>query len=148
MSNYEFPDFDYDLPVIEGFTDTSWHNDLCPSLSGPRNLILWCDYADASKREVNPVHQFTLVQGKYGDADNQTTLCETDSLKGILAAIRCALAKPTRFLITERQVRIVSYEVEADSESDARNLVGTMDVNDYDILVDVPETEILNVKSI
>jgi hypothetical protein len=28
----EFPDFDDVLPSLEGFQDSSWHNDACPSL--------------------------------------------------------------------------------------------------------------------
>jgi hypothetical protein len=30
---YEFPAFDDVLPSLEGFEDSSWHNDACPSLT-------------------------------------------------------------------------------------------------------------------
>lgn len=35
MQNYldEFPRFDDVLPTLEGFHDSSWHNDACPSLT-------------------------------------------------------------------------------------------------------------------
>lgn len=35
MQNYlqEFPHFDDVLPTLEGFHDSSWHNDACPSLT-------------------------------------------------------------------------------------------------------------------
>jgi hypothetical protein len=35
MQNYleEFPAFDDVLPTLEGFVDSSWHNDACPSIS-------------------------------------------------------------------------------------------------------------------
>ena len=35
MQNYldEFPAFDDVLPTLEGFYDSSWHNDACPSLT-------------------------------------------------------------------------------------------------------------------
>jgi hypothetical protein len=86
---YEFPDFDYDLPEIDGFADTSWHNDVCPSLTGPHDLILWCDYADPSKREYADSKRFLLVQGVYGESDeNQATLCASDDLADILTAIQ------------------------------------------------------------
>jgi hypothetical protein len=96
VTNTEFPDFDYDLPIIEGFEDTSWHNDVCPSLTRKspdesKTLILWCDYADATKRESyseNPPYngkRYTLTRGEY--TDDPTTLCESDDLADILAVI-------------------------------------------------------------
>ena len=30
---YEFPTFDDVLPTLDGFVDSSWHNDACPSLT-------------------------------------------------------------------------------------------------------------------
>lgn len=89
---FEFPDFDCDLPEIEGFIDTSWHNDVCPSLTDETNrLILWCDYADPAKREDSIGKRYTLVQGEYGVADDENvTLCESDDIADILAAINAA----------------------------------------------------------
>jgi hypothetical protein len=29
----EFPNYDDELPAIDGFEDSSWHNDACPSLT-------------------------------------------------------------------------------------------------------------------
>lgn len=88
----EFPDFDYELPVIPGFEDHSWHNDVCPSLvSTDRKLNLWCDYADPKLREMDDGKRFTLVAGEYGE-EEQTTLCVSDDLAEILAAIEAARA--------------------------------------------------------
>src|SRR5262245_19583152 len=88
----EFPDFDYELPVIAGFKDHSWHNEVCPSLvTADRKQNLWCDYADPAKREMEGGKRFTLVAGEYGE-DEQTTLCESDELADILAAIERARA--------------------------------------------------------
>lgn len=61
---YEFPDYDDELPSIDGFVDESWHNDVCPSLVHniftERYLKLWCDYKDPAMREVGG-NQYTLV---------------------------------------------------------------------------------------
>ena len=84
----EFPDFDYELPVIPGFVDQSWHNDVCPSLVNEElDVILWCDYADASKREMPDLKRFHLIRGEYGVPDNQEPICESDDLADIFAAI-------------------------------------------------------------
>lgn len=92
----EFPDFDYDLPTIEGFEDISWHNDVCPSMTNAFStapigedkgkLTLWCDYADTSKREFQGGPRFRLVElDSRGDALKD--ICESDELAAILAAI-------------------------------------------------------------
>lgn len=47
-----FPDYDDVLPVISGFTDSSYGNDSCPSIhNASLNLTIHCDYSDESKRE-------------------------------------------------------------------------------------------------
>jgi hypothetical protein len=47
-----FPNFDDVLPSIEGFSDSSWKNDSCPSLSkeldNGDSLIVYIDYKDKS----------------------------------------------------------------------------------------------------
>lgn len=44
----EFPDFDDTLPTLEGFHDSSWHNDACPSLmmelEGGKYWHIFVDY--------------------------------------------------------------------------------------------------------
>lgn len=56
----EFPDYDDTLPELEGFTDSSWRNDACPSISreidpdtaaNPKVLTIFVDYKDPSLRE-------------------------------------------------------------------------------------------------
>lgn len=51
----EFPDYDDTLPELEGFTDSSWSNDACPSLSketsGGNTVTVFVDYKDPSLRE-------------------------------------------------------------------------------------------------
>jgi hypothetical protein len=56
MADYrkEFPDFPaIDMPAIpEGFADSSWHNDSCPSLiSEALGLRIWIDYVQVELRE-------------------------------------------------------------------------------------------------
>ncbi len=84
----EFPDFDYDLPTIAGFTDESWHNDTMPSLAtADARLTLWCDYIDLAKRESDDGKRFALIAGEYGVGDEQVVLCESDDLDEVLRTL-------------------------------------------------------------
>lgn len=51
----QFPRFDDTLPTLEGFFDSSWHNDACPSickdLGGMRYLQVFIDYKDQTKSD-------------------------------------------------------------------------------------------------
>lgn len=54
----EFPDFDSELYLLEGYEDNSWHNDICPHVErriedGDIEIVylLWQDYKDPIKRE-------------------------------------------------------------------------------------------------
>jgi hypothetical protein len=58
----EFPDYDDELSLPEGWVDTSWHNDVSPSFEkqfGEVTYKLWCDYPDPDRREVGG-EQFTV----------------------------------------------------------------------------------------
>ncbi len=64
MSNYktEFPDFDNELILPDGWVDTSWHNDVSPSFEkqfGDVTYRIWCDYENTDRREVGG-EQFTV----------------------------------------------------------------------------------------
>ncbi len=64
MSNYktEFPDYDQQLSLPDGWVDTSWHNDVSPSFEkqfGAVTYKLWCDYMNPDRREVGG-EQFTV----------------------------------------------------------------------------------------
>lgn len=57
----EFPDFDTELPTLEGFHDESWHNDACPKLvSEDRKLGIWVDYLDPDLRESSGGKRFIV----------------------------------------------------------------------------------------
>lgn len=67
----EFPNFDGDLPVIDGFEDTSYRHDICPSLTNKElGLQLFVDYADPDLSEYpdlrrsGDVGRFRLVSGE------------------------------------------------------------------------------------
>jgi hypothetical protein len=86
MTHYlrEFPDYDAELPTLEGFSDDSWHNDTCPSLVNPAlGLKLWCEYADENKRECGGA-RYALHQHDEG---NNLLILESDNLDDIKKAI-------------------------------------------------------------
>ena len=78
----EFPSFKDDFPSIDGFVDTSWHNDACPSLGKEVNpndwLYLFVDYSDPDLREIG--NSKYSVHFNVDGKENQFLL-ETDSLE-------------------------------------------------------------------
>lgn len=82
----EFPDYPAaDLPPIpDGFEDTSWHNDACPSFSNEAvGLIVYVDYLDKAERENEATERFTLMM--LGDCD---VVIHTDDWAVVLESIR------------------------------------------------------------
>jgi hypothetical protein len=71
-NNYrsEFPTFDFEIPFIEGFTDKSYRNDVCPSFysqfNATHDLVIWVDYKDKNRREGGG-KQFTLCLNPIDD---------------------------------------------------------------------------------
>lgn len=64
----EFPDYDDTLPILEGFEDCSWKNDVCPSIceqgKEPDDAIfVFCDYKNPELRE-NGIEQPRFVVSK------------------------------------------------------------------------------------
>lgn len=58
----EFPDYGpVDFAIPQGWDDTSWHNDSCPSWRNESlGLQLFADYADRAKRETPNDKRFAL----------------------------------------------------------------------------------------
>jgi hypothetical protein len=59
----EFPHYDDTLTLPDGWVDTSWHNDVCPSFEkfiGNTTFRLWCDFKDPEMREVGG-RRFTVT---------------------------------------------------------------------------------------
>ena len=63
MPNYkhEFPRFDDTLPTLEGFHDSSWHNDACPSITKDLGeetyLQIYIDYKDKAQSDFYDVEE-------------------------------------------------------------------------------------------
>lgn len=67
-----FPDYPIrSMPTIpEGFKDTSWHNDACPSFEdAERGLQLWCDFPEAADRAHPKSPRFAVFFTSNSDAD-------------------------------------------------------------------------------
>lgn len=61
----EFPDFDDELPVIEGFKDASWCNETCPAMIDEElHLHLFVDYKDPQRSEF-PEDRMSGELGRY-----------------------------------------------------------------------------------
>jgi len=61
-----FPDFGEDLPAVEGFKDSSWDKEPCPSLTkydgeGMPLLKLWVDFREAERRLFPSASRYCLV---------------------------------------------------------------------------------------
>ena len=61
----EFPEYDDVLTIPRGWTDTSWHNNACPSIakeitSKKLSVVIWCDYKNPSMRDFNNGQQFAV----------------------------------------------------------------------------------------
>lgn len=83
-----FPDFDHVLPVIPGMADESWRNDICPVLRGD-GFELWCDYADASKREFEYSPRFSLNRVTSDDVEAMASENDFLDIVRVLIACRC-----------------------------------------------------------
>jgi hypothetical protein len=82
----QFPDFDAEgaglaasLIATGAWEDTSWRNDVCPSIQCDV-FVLWIDYADRAKREWDNSPRFSMV------CEGEPYL-ETDDWADVLAFI-------------------------------------------------------------
>jgi hypothetical protein len=86
----EFPDYDGELPVVPGFEDTSWKNDVCPSLTRDYGdgyeLRLWCDYRDPERREFE-TEQYS-IEAKTPDFPDGITLASSGRVGAALQKLR------------------------------------------------------------
>jgi len=83
----EFPDFDYDLTIPEGWVDASWHNDVSPSFEkrmGDVTYKIWCDFKNPDRREVGG-KQFTVATYDQNEFEELQDLAEFDTLEEALA---------------------------------------------------------------
>jgi hypothetical protein len=83
----EFPDYDDTLSLPEGWIDTSWHNDVCPSFEktfGDTTFRLWCDYVDPERQEMHGAMRFVIYTV---DEINYKYIGQTDTLAEALTLI-------------------------------------------------------------
>lgn len=96
-NNYrsEFPNFDFEIPFIEGFTDKSYRNDVCPSfycqLNATQDIVLWVDFANPNRRESG-FKQFTICINPINDEEldielDDNVVLSTDSWDEVIAKI-------------------------------------------------------------
>lgn len=86
----EFPEFaSSDMPTFEGFEDSSWHNDTCPSFERPLShgvsIRVWVEHQDPEQRDYL-VNRFAidLMQG----CECVETVLITDNLDEVRAEIK------------------------------------------------------------
>jgi hypothetical protein len=82
-----FPDYPpADMPALPyGFSDSSWHNDVCPSYSSELfGLRIWIDYVDPAQREVDQDERFLVTPLDDGTHD---VFVQTDDWNAVLAYV-------------------------------------------------------------
>lgn len=84
----EFPDFT-DMPKIpEGYTDTSWHNDVCPTFTSDKDqLMIWVDYADRTQRESALADHRFRIERQIDGIETSGPFLETDNWSDVLSFI-------------------------------------------------------------
>jgi len=90
----EFPEFDYELTIPDGWVDSSWHNDVSPSIEkqvGDIKYRIWCDYQNPDKREVGG-KQFTVATYDQNEFEELQDLAEFDILQEALDFVKGATA--------------------------------------------------------
>jgi hypothetical protein len=77
----QFPEFDDTLPTLEGFSDSSWHNDACPSLSKelPNGdfICVFIDYKDKERSDFADLEGDSYARFRVG---NHTVSGEYENL--------------------------------------------------------------------
>ena len=91
MSNWQtaFPDYPATemVGVPDGFIDTSWENDICPSFtSDVLGLTIWVDYPHAADREYPEWARFRVTPQDHGVETSGEGL-EADDWSEVLAFI-------------------------------------------------------------
>ena len=85
----EFPHYDDELIIPDGWVDTSWHNDVSPSIEkqiGDIKYKIWCDFKDPNKREVGG-KQFTVATYDQNEFEELQDLADFDTLQEALDSI-------------------------------------------------------------
>lgn len=91
----EFPDFHDVLPELEGFVDSSYHHDVCPSLTNDElGLQLFVDYPDPDDSEYAESRRNGAV-GRYRLLTLEGDLvANTDYLEEVVESLQAAAQSP------------------------------------------------------
>jgi hypothetical protein len=82
----EFPHYDDELTLPDGWLDTSWHNDVCPSFENKIDGVvyrIWCDFKDPSLSEVGGL-RFAVNRRTIEQDDELIPLGEFNTLQEAL----------------------------------------------------------------
>jgi hypothetical protein len=85
----EFPHYDDELTLPDGWLDTSWHNDVCPSFENKIDGVvyrIWCDFKDPSLSEVGGL-RFAVNRRTIEQDDELIPLGEFNTLQEALDSI-------------------------------------------------------------
>lgn len=76
----EFPDFDTMPAIPAGWTDSSWHNDACPSFGVTSTMFVFVNYEDPDLREFAAAGpRFCVI-----NPDTNEVLFESDDWQAVL----------------------------------------------------------------
>jgi hypothetical protein len=136
----EFPDYGplADIRFPNGFVDTSWHNDACPSIEG-FGLRIWLDYAEPERREMGSEHpRFTVVQldaeGELDSDPDALPLFMSDHWSEVFAFLLARrFAANIHEVLTDDQLNTVNMRNRAASNA---NTCATHDFCDANIEMD------------
>lgn len=94
----EFPDFPVDtFPALpDGWADTSWHNDACPSAEvAAKHVKVWIDYLDPSMREFDGELRFTVERlDEDREHRSEDPWFQTDNWEEVLAYVDAYECEP------------------------------------------------------
>lgn len=87
----EFPGFELNIVIPEGFDDISWANNRCPSfINKDLDLILWVDYENEEDREYPELPRFSLDEvygGQFPILSDYKALMMSDDIDQVLKTI-------------------------------------------------------------
>jgi hypothetical protein len=69
--NNQFPNYDDSINMPEGWIDTSWRNDVCPSFEkdfGDTTYKIFCNFKDVDKREIGGLQFHVCTYTKTDDS--------------------------------------------------------------------------------
>lgn len=71
LKRFEHDVVDFPWPMPKHFSDSSWHNDTCGSITSEYHVLqIFCDAVNPDNREIDGHSRFTIIQSdRYGEVD-------------------------------------------------------------------------------